>query len=137
MRRNVLATGLLLLPSKRWPQNPPAIRRKSENTSCSNVVALAGNVNVNCSSLTSTQRKLIESIPGVLNKILANQLDPTAVMSKLDEIISNQKKQSEATDQIQQKTWRTLTDTEITQAASALLPFEGQRANNCRFKSRG
>jgi hypothetical protein len=49
-------------------------------------VALAGNVDIKCSSLTPAQRKIIEGIPAILNKILANQLDTEAVMAKLDEM---------------------------------------------------
>ncbi|MGA2962121.1 MAG: hypothetical protein ABSD96_10640 [Candidatus Korobacteraceae bacterium] len=67
-------------------QTAPSVKQQARDSACSNIVALAGNVNINCSSLTPTERKLIEGIPAVLNKILANQLDPAAVMAKLDEI---------------------------------------------------
>ena len=65
----------------------------------------------------------------IINKILSNQMDPATVMAKLDEIIANQKKQSEAIGQIRQKTWQSITDTEITQAASELLAFAGQKVS--------
>lgn len=112
-----------------WSQGSPPIKQDAKNVACANIVALAGNVNVNCSILTPSQRALIESIPEVLNKILLNQLDPNAVMAKLDEIIANQKKAAAAITQIQQHTWRKLTDEEITQVASALLPFAGQKVS--------
>lgn len=67
-------------------QAPPSVKQDAKNASCSNIVALAGNVNLDCSSLTPAQQKLIESIPALLHKILANQLDPNAVMEKLNEI---------------------------------------------------
>jgi hypothetical protein len=68
-------------------QTPSNIKQEAKDSACSNIVALAGNVNINCFSLTPAQRKLIEGMPAVLNKILANELDPSAVMEKLDEIL--------------------------------------------------
>lgn len=68
-------------------QITPGLKQESKNSPCSNIVALAGNATINCSSLTPTQRKIIEAIPSVLHKILINQLDPDAVMVKLDEIL--------------------------------------------------
>jgi hypothetical protein len=65
----------------------------------------------------------------IVNKILANQLDPSAVISKLDEIIANQKKESEVVERIQQQSWRKLTDQEISDAASALTPFAGSKVS--------
>ena len=70
-----------------FSQTPPKITQKAKDTTCSNIVALAGNIDIKCSSLTPTQKKLIESIPALLNKIISNQLDPNAVMEKLDEIL--------------------------------------------------
>jgi hypothetical protein len=70
-----------------WAQAQPSVKQEAKDSACSNIVALSGNVSINCSSLTAAQRKLIESIPAVLNKILSNQLDPDAVMEKLDEIL--------------------------------------------------
>src|ERR1035441_6716490 len=84
----------------------PSVTQDAKNSSCSNIVALAGNVEVNCSSLTPAQKKLIESIPGLLHKIIADQLDPQVVMTKLDEIIANQKLESAAIEKIQQQGWR-------------------------------
>lgn len=69
-----------------FSQTTPSIKQEAKNASCSNIVALAGNATVNCSSLTPRQQKIIESIPSVLNEILTNQLDPDKVMAKLDEI---------------------------------------------------
>lgn len=92
MARNiqrVLKVSLILVLSCAGgrSQTQPNIKQEAKGTSCSNIVALAGNATVNCSSLTPAQRKLIESIPSVLNKILVNQLDPEVVMKKLDEIL--------------------------------------------------
>jgi hypothetical protein len=69
-----------------FSQTPPKIIQEAKDTTCSNIVALAGNVNIKCSSLTPAQKRLIESIPALLNKIISNQLDPDIVMAKLDEI---------------------------------------------------
>jgi hypothetical protein len=63
------------------------VKQEATNSQCTNIVALAGSGSINCSSLTARQRKIIEGIPSVLNKILTNQLDPDAVMAKLDEIL--------------------------------------------------
>jgi hypothetical protein len=68
-------------------QTTPKVEQNSDKSSCSNIVALAGNVNVNCSSLTPEQKKLLEKIPILLNRILANQGDPKAISDKLDEVL--------------------------------------------------
>jgi hypothetical protein len=67
-------------------QTVPSITQDAKNSSCSNIVALVGSVSLDCSSLTPEQQKLIESIPALLRKMLAEQLDPKLVMEKLDEI---------------------------------------------------
>jgi hypothetical protein len=84
-----LRAGLTLLVAGAYglSQTPPSVKQEAKDSVCSNIVALSGNVSINCSSLTPAQRKLIENIPAVLNKILANQLDPDVVMAKLDEIL--------------------------------------------------
>ncbi|MBS1800694.1 MAG: hypothetical protein JSS95_12815 [Acidobacteria bacterium] len=64
----------------------PTIRQRSTRSTCSNIIALAGNVKVDCSKLTPEQDRLLRQIPAMLNKVLANQLDPDSVMKKLDEI---------------------------------------------------
>jgi hypothetical protein len=70
-----------------YGQNPPGVEQKSDKSACSNIVALAGNISVNCSSLTPEQKIALERIPAILNKILANELDANLVMKKLDEMI--------------------------------------------------
>jgi hypothetical protein len=78
-----LFAGILALA-----QTLPTIKQDATNASCSNIVALAGSkVNLNCSNLTPGQRKALDGIPAILNKILSDQLDPEAVMKKLDEIL--------------------------------------------------
>ena len=66
----------------------PNVKQDAKNSSCSNIVALAGNVKIDCKSLTPAQQKLIESIPSLLNKILVRQLDPDAVRTMLENIQS-------------------------------------------------
>jgi hypothetical protein len=68
-------------------QNTPGIEQKSDKSTCSNIVALAGNISVNCSSPTPQQKIALEQIPAILNKILANKLDVNLVMKKLDDMI--------------------------------------------------
>jgi hypothetical protein len=82
-------------------QAVPGITQDAKNSSCSNIVALVGSVSLDCSSLTPAQKKIIDSIPSLLHKIIAQQLDPKLVMEKLDEIIANQEKQAEAIRKIQ------------------------------------
>jgi hypothetical protein len=67
-------------------QTSPKVTQQAKDAVCSNIVALAGNVNVNCSSLTREQRRIIDAVPALLRKILANQMDPVTVNAKLDEI---------------------------------------------------
>jgi hypothetical protein len=89
-RRHLLSTNILVLVgiavTLAGGQTTPTVKQKSEASTCSDIVALTGNVNVNCSSLTPEQKKELEKIPGMLNKILANQLPVDEVMKKLDEI---------------------------------------------------
>jgi hypothetical protein len=68
-------------------QTTPTVQQKAEKTVCSNIVALTGNVDIKCSTLTPAQEKAIESVPGLLKKILANQ-NPDAVMAKLNELLT-------------------------------------------------
>jgi hypothetical protein len=69
----------------------PEIQQKADHSKCSNIVALSGNVSIKCSAMTPEQQRLIEKLPQLLNKILANQLDPDTIMKKLDEIEAAQK----------------------------------------------
>jgi len=84
-------------------QTPSTVTQKSKDSACSNIVALAGNVDVKCSSLTPAQQKIIDCIPGVLNKILSNQLDVSLVMAKLDELLSETKNIKQGVDEIRKK----------------------------------
>jgi hypothetical protein len=80
----VCATALSLA------QQSSTISQKSDKSLCSNIVALSGSLNVNCSSLTPAQQKILANLPRVLNKILTNQLDTDAIMAKLDEMARSQ-----------------------------------------------
>jgi hypothetical protein len=85
-RKTAISTIIVLASLSCSGQTKPTIRQHAKNSACSNIVALAGNVNINCSSLTPEQRKLINGIPDVLRKLLANQIDPKAVLVALDQI---------------------------------------------------
>ena len=87
-----ISAFMLLVGSRAFCQALPSVTQDRKNSQCSNIVALAGNVSVNCSSLTAAQRKLIESIPALLHKLLSEQPDPKIVMDKLDEIGRDAKK---------------------------------------------
>jgi hypothetical protein len=80
----VLATLAVVISC--FSQKTPTITQKTRYSTCSNIIALAGNVSVKCSSLTPTQKKLIGSIPALLNKIISSQLDPNLLMKKIDEL---------------------------------------------------
>ena len=113
--------GLFLIASCLVSQTPP-IKQEARNTTCSNVIALAGNVNINCSHLNPTQEKLIASIPAVLKKIITNQLDPELVMAKLNEI-------QNGVDQIRQLTAdRSISEIDVQRLIDILKVYKGQRA---------
>jgi hypothetical protein len=69
----------------------PSVEQKSERSTCVNIVALTGNVNLNCSSLTPAQSKSILEIQTMIRKMVANQVDPSVIDQmnlKLDEILN-------------------------------------------------
>ncbi len=71
-------------------QTVPNVQQKSDKSTCSNILALTGNININCSSLTPAQKKALESIPKVLRMAMTNQDYLNAIMVKLDEMSKNQ-----------------------------------------------
>ncbi len=85
---NSLSAIVIVLGSQSFCQTASSVTQDAKNSSCSNIIALAGDVKVDCSSLTPAQQKIIENIPAVLHKILKNHLDTDAVMAKLDEILN-------------------------------------------------
>ena len=56
-------------------------------SSCSNIVALTGDANINCSSLTPEQQKLLKEIPPLLRQILSNQVDVPRLKTEMDAIL--------------------------------------------------
>jgi hypothetical protein len=86
-RLTVASSALLLSLMLAHGQTIPTVQQKSERSTCTNIVALTGNVKVNCSNLTPDQKKMLERIPALLKKILANQGDSNALMDKMDEIL--------------------------------------------------
>jgi hypothetical protein len=68
-------------------QQPVQNNQSAKNSPCANILAITGPININCSSLTQAEQKIIDGIPDVLKKILSNQLDTNAVMKKLNEIL--------------------------------------------------
>jgi hypothetical protein len=59
----------------------------------------------------------------ILNKILGNQIDPNAVMSKLDEI------QNDIQQIKDQQGWPNITDQQAAAIRAALIPFVGQQVH--------
>lgn len=104
-----------------------SIKQESKGGACSNIVALVGNVSLNCTDLSATEKRIIDSIPALLKKILASQLDPDAVMAKLDEIIGNQKRQDALIGAVASRSWKRLSDQDMAAAIAALSRFKGQK----------
>ncbi len=79
---------IALLPGLLYGQaKPTSIDQKSEKSLCANIVALTGNVTLNCSnlsSLTPAQKKALADIPSILKMALENQDYLDAIMAKLN-----------------------------------------------------
>jgi hypothetical protein len=74
---------LLLVPVGCLPQTNTGKAETRGSCSPANT-GNVGQITINCSGMSKEQaQKMVE----IMNKILANQLDPTQVMSKLDEIL--------------------------------------------------
>jgi hypothetical protein len=116
-------SAALMLSGVLGSSQTPSVKQDAKDVSCSNIVALAGNATVNCSSLTPQQRKILEGIPAVLNKILASQLDPEAVMMKLDEIQKGVNEIRNVTAE------RVISDADAHAIAAALREFKGQKVS--------
>jgi hypothetical protein len=68
---------------------PSTVQQRAEKSNCANIVALTGNVNLNCSNLTSAQKKAISNIPAILQMALENKDYLEYIKNKLDEISKN------------------------------------------------
>jgi len=72
-RRRHLSISLLLVvsiaSSFAYSQSDSTAQQKLERVTCSNIVALAGDVNVNCSNLTPAQKKALENVPAIMKKL--------------------------------------------------------------------
>jgi len=86
-RRRHLSISLLLVvsiaSSFAYSQSDSTAQQKLERVTCSNIVALAGDVNVNCSNLTPAQKK-------ALKMAIENQGYLDAIMKKLTEMSATQ-----------------------------------------------
>ena len=88
-----VSLALLATATYGFSQTPSTITQKSKDSAMQQISwPSRGNVNIKCSSLTPVQKKLIESIPVLLNKIISNQLDPNLLMKKIDEMEASVKK---------------------------------------------
>ncbi|MFN0102877.1 MAG: hypothetical protein ACKV2U_12390 [Bryobacteraceae bacterium] len=112
----------------------PSVKQDAKNASCSDILALAGNINLTCSSLTTAQLKLIESIPALLNRILPDQVNPQDLISVLNELKSGQLRIENGVLRIEQgvrriqdnQGWLDLTTEQFTIVVEAARPFAGQ-----------
>lgn len=64
----------------------PSVQQKSERSICANVVALVGDVKLNCSNLTDAQKKAIALIPSLLKETMNNQSFLEDIKKRLDDI---------------------------------------------------
>jgi hypothetical protein len=64
----------------------PTVQQKSEKSTCTNILALAGNINMNCSDLTPAQKKALADIPAILKMALTNQNYLEAILQKLNDM---------------------------------------------------
>jgi hypothetical protein len=64
----------------------PAVQQKSEKSTCTNILALTGDVNMNCSNLTPAQKKALADIPAILKMALSNQGYLEAILKKLNDL---------------------------------------------------
>ncbi len=69
-----------------FAQGQPPINQEAVKSNCSNIIALVGNVKIDCSNLSPAQKKALEDIPAILKMALANQDYLDAIMAKLEEI---------------------------------------------------
>src|ERR1039458_9335015 len=92
--------------------NPPSVETMG---SCSPVTTGNGNtLNLTCTGLTPAQQRLLQSLPALVNKLLASQADNTSeILSKLDTCIA-------------QGLPRHVTKEEADFWVAALVPFRGQ-----------
>jgi hypothetical protein len=109
-------------------QHVRRVKEQSAADNCRDIVALTHNAKINCAALTSSERELIDAIPEIINKILVNHLAPTAVVSKLNEIIADNISTSLLSQaQAQDLIWRRLTAGEIADLNAKLKPCAGQK----------
>jgi hypothetical protein len=84
-----LAVAILVSNFCALGQPPVQNKQDAKDSPCANVLALAGPVNMNCSSLTPEQQRLIASIPLLLHKLLVAQGDTTSqILNRLDACVS-------------------------------------------------
>lgn len=70
-------------------QTKPAIQQHAKNSACSNIVALAGPLNLNCSHLDSNQRRQTSDIQRIVRAILTSQIDAHDVLLKIEAGVSD------------------------------------------------
>lgn len=88
-RKNLRSAWIILLTIPALTQTTPTVQQKAEKSACSNIVALTGNVDIKCSTLTPEQGKALIQIKMMLQKMLADKIDPNLIKQmdeKLDEI---------------------------------------------------
>jgi len=67
-------------------QGTPNVKQESTQSTCTNIVALTGNVDIKCSNLSPAQAKALADIPGILKMLISNQKFLDSVMEKFDQI---------------------------------------------------
>jgi hypothetical protein len=67
-------------------QTPPSVQQKAERSICANIVALTGDVKLNCSNLTEEQKKALKDIPAILKMAVSNQAYLAEILAKMEEM---------------------------------------------------
>ena len=87
--RYAIVTTLLLITAPCFSQTTKTVEAKTSGACSPAVTGNSNHFTINCSGISRTQGQQLLSI---LNRILSQQLDPKAVMDKLDEIENEVKK---------------------------------------------
>jgi hypothetical protein len=77
-------------------QNSATGRHEVEQRNCNNIVALTGDVNVNCAGLSPEQQKILADNRILLNRLYSKQRDQKAQMDKIEAILKELKSVSSA-----------------------------------------
>lgn len=88
--KGLLCGAVLLFVSVTCTAQPTAIQSAHDRNICTNVVAITGNLNLNCSNLTPEQKKFIGEIPSILKMAVTSQNYLEEIKARMDEMTTQQ-----------------------------------------------